>query len=248
MPLVSARWAKAHLADNLKSRETPMKLKKTVSDAVRQKNQQNSKKSTGPNTSPGKNHSRFNAVKHGLTSRLLMYDQNGDPIDGGVAEMIEALRDRYGADNIVAELLIDNIAADFWRQNKGLEAELSFFSQGRWAFNPQDSLPTIQRYNTTNRHALLKNLELLEKLCPASQSTQLGAEGNNPEDCPNPVDDEDTSTPAEEPCSMDEAHPQEVGSAVLDFEPPDVGHSEERTDGQERPPVDADPVEGESAA
>jgi hypothetical protein len=84
-------------------------------------------------------------VKHGLTSRLLMYDQNGDPIDGGVAEMIEALRDRYGADNIVAELLIDNIAADFWRQNKGLEAELSFFSQGRWAFYPQDSLPTIQR-------------------------------------------------------------------------------------------------------
>ena len=70
-----------------------------------------------------------------------MYDQNGDPIDGGVAEMIEALRDRYGADNIVAELLIDNIAADFWRQNKGLEAELSFFSQGRWAFYPKTPCP-----------------------------------------------------------------------------------------------------------
>jgi hypothetical protein len=225
-----------------------MKLKKTVSDAVRQKNQQNSKKSTGPNTPQGKIHSRFNAVKHGLTSRLLMYDQNGDPIDGGVAEMIEALRDRYGADNIVAELLIDNIAADFWRQNKGLEAELSFFSQGRWAFNPQDSLPTIQRYNTTNRHALLKNLELLEKLCPASQSSQLGAEENNPEDCPTPVDDEDTSTPAEQPCGVDEAHPQEVGSPVLEFEPPDAGHSEERTHGEGRPPADAGAVEGESAA
>ena len=145
-----------------------MKLKKTVSDAVRQKNQQNSKKSTGPNTPQGKNHSRFNAVKHGLTSRLLMYDQDGEPIDGGVAEMIEALRDRYGADNIVAELLIDSIAADVWRQNKGLEAEVSYFSQGTWAFHPQGCLPTIQRYNTTNRRALLKNLELLEKLCPAS--------------------------------------------------------------------------------
>jgi hypothetical protein len=225
-----------------------MKLKKTVSDAVRQKNQQNSKKSTGPNTPQGKIHSRFNAVKHGLTSRLLMYDQNGDPIDGGVAEMIEALRDRYGADNIVAELLIDNIAADFWRQNKGLEAELSFFSQGRWAFYPQDSLPTIQRYNTTNRHGLLKNLELLEKLCPVSQSSQLSAEANNPEDCLYPVDDEDTSTPAEEPCTIDEAHPQEVGSAVLESEPPDAGHSEERTDGEGRPIVDADLVEGDSAA
>jgi hypothetical protein len=225
-----------------------MKLKKTVSDAVRQKNQQNSKKSTGPNTPQGKIHSRFNAVKHGLTSRLLMYDQNGDPIDGGVAEMIEALRDRYGADNIVAELLIDNIAADFWRQNKGLEAELSFFSQGRWAFYPQDSLPTIQRYKTTNRHGLLKNLELLEKLCPVSQSSQLSAEANNPQDCLSPVDDQDTSTPAEEPCTIDEAHPQEVGSAVLESEPPDASHSEERTDGKGRPIVDADLVEGDSAA
>jgi hypothetical protein len=225
-----------------------MKLKKTVSDAVRQKNQQNSKKSTGPNTPQGKIHSRFNAVKHGLTSRLLMYDQNGDPIDGGVAEMIEALRDRYGADNIVAELLIDNIAADFWRQNKGLEAELSFFSQGRWAFYPQDSLPTIQRYNTTNRHGLLKNLELLEKLCPVSQSSQLSAEANNPQDCLSPVDDQDTSIPAEEPCTIDEAHPQEVGSAVLESEPPDASHSEERTDGKGRPIVDADLVEGDSAA
>ena len=149
-----------------------MKLKKNVSDAVRQKNQQNSKKSTGPNTPHGKNHSRFNAVKHGLTSRLLWYDHEGEPNEGGVTEIIEALRDRYGADNILAELLIDNIAADFWRQNKGVEAELSFFSQGRWAFSPQDSLPTIQRYNTANRRALLKNLELLEKLCPTSESSE----------------------------------------------------------------------------
>lgn len=225
-----------------------MKLKKTVSDAVRQKNQQNSKKSTGPNTPQGKNHSRFNAVKHGLASQLLMYDQDGEPIDGGVAEMTEALRDRYGADNIVAELLIDNIAADFWRQNRGLEAELSFFSQGRWAFNPQDSLPTIQRYNTTNRNALLKNLQLLEKLCPASQSSQLSAEEKNHEDSPTPVEEEDTSTPAEEPCSKDEAHPQEVGTAVLEFQQPDAGHSEERTDEEGRTPLDVDPVEGEPAA
>src|SRR6185437_8227535 len=107
---------------------------------------------------------------------------------------------------------------------------------------------TIQRYNTTNRHGLLKNLELLEKLCPASQSSQLTAEANNPEDCLTHVDDEDTSTPAEEPCNVDEAHPQEVGSAVLESEPPDTGHSEERTDGEGRPIVDADPVEADSAA
>lgn len=224
-----------------------MKLKKTVSDAVRQKNQQNSKKSTGPNTPQGKNHSRFNALKHGLTSRLLMYDQDGEPIDGGVAEMIVALRDRYGADNIVAELLIDNIAADFWRQNKGLEAELSFFSQGRWAFSPQDSLPTIQRYNTTNRHALLKNLELLEKLCPASQSSQLSAQRNNYEDNPTPME-EYIWSPPEEPCSTDELPPQLVDAAVSESEQSDAGDSEEWPEGEAPPLGDANPVEEKPAA
>ena len=218
-----------------------MKLKKTVSDAVRQKNQQNSKKSTGPSTPQGKNNSRFNAVKHGLTSRLLMYDQDGEPIDGGVAEMIEALRNRYGADNIVAELLIDNMAADFWRQNKGLEAELSFFSQGRWAFNSQDSLPTIQRYNTTNRRALLKNLELLEKLCPASESSQVAALADEDGDNPAPMVDEETWM-GEEPCSADQVGPQEVETAVLDSGQPDACHSEERTEEEAPPLVDDDPL------
>jgi hypothetical protein len=246
MPLVSARWAKAHLADNLKSREIPMKLKKTVSDAVRQKNQRNSKKSTGPNTPPGKNHSRFNAVKHGLTSRLLMYDQDGEPIDRGVAEMIEALRDRYGADNIVAELLIDSIAADFWRQNKGLEAEVSYFSQGTWAFHPQGCLPTIQRYNTTNRRALLKNLELLEKLCPAS--SQVATVGDEDEESPSAEVEKETCSPGKEPSSSDQVSPQQVETAVLDFDRPDVAHSEEWTDATEPPMLNGNPEDGETTA
>jgi hypothetical protein len=141
-----------------------MMLKKTVSAAVRQKNRNNSKKSTGPNTEKGKNRSRFNATKHGLTAECLMFATDGKPVDNGLSELVEALRARYGAHDIIAELLIDNIAVDHWRQNKGLEAEMFYFSRKDWAFYAQGSLPTIQRYNTTNRRALLRNLELLEKL------------------------------------------------------------------------------------
>jgi hypothetical protein len=141
-----------------------MLLKKMVSAAVRQKNRNNSEKSTGPNTEKGKNRSRFNATKHGLTAEYLMFDTDGKPVDNALSELVEALRARYGADDIIAELLIDNIAVDYWRQNKGLEAEMFYFSRKDWAFYAQGSLPTIQRYNTTNRRALLRNLELLEKL------------------------------------------------------------------------------------
>jgi hypothetical protein len=141
-----------------------MLLKKTVSAAVRQKNRNNSEKSTGPNTQEGKNRSRFNATKHGLTAEHLMFATDGKPVDNGLSELVEALHARYGADDIIAELLIDNIAVDYWRQNRGLEAEMLYFSRKDWAFYAQGSLPTIQRYNTTNRRALLRNLELLEKL------------------------------------------------------------------------------------
>jgi hypothetical protein len=224
-----------------------MKLKKNVSDAVRQKNQQNSKKSTGPNTPHGKKQSRFNAVKHGLTSRLLRYDHEGEPSEGGVTEIIEALRDRYGADNIMAELLIDNIAADFWRQNKGLEAEMSYLFQGQSPFHPQGFLPTLQRYNTGNRRALLKNLELLEKLCPTSESSQLADVAEENEENPTAELEEETCTPGEEPCNTtDQVRPREVETGV-DLDQPDLGHSEKWTDGTEPPLVNGNPEDGETA-
>jgi hypothetical protein len=145
-----------------------MKLKKTVSSAVRQKNQTNSKKSTGPKSDRGKAVSRFNAVKHGLTAQHLIVGPDGQPLDSGLNEIMEALHSLYGSD-VVAQLLIDNLAVDAWRQRKGLEAEMFYLSRKDWAFHPQGSMSTLLRYNNTNRRAMLKNLELLETLqCTAT--------------------------------------------------------------------------------
>ena len=159
-----------------------MKLKKTVSPAVQEKNQNNSKKSTGPTSPEGKNRSRFNAAKHGLTARHLMLTNDGKPVENGVAEIVEALRAHYGADDVVSEILIDNIALDYWRQKKGLEAEMTCLTGKDWAFHSQGSLPTIQRYNTTNRRALLKNLELLEKLQGRAKASEVGTAADQYED------------------------------------------------------------------
>ena len=147
-----------------------MKVKKTVTSLKLQATQENSKKSTVPNTPTGKANVRRNALKHGLTAGRLMFASDGQPIDNGVAELVEALRARYGADDIVSELLIDNIAVDHWRQKQGLEAEIQYVSRKDWSFYPQGSLPTIQRYNTANRRAMLKNLELLEKRHPGQEA------------------------------------------------------------------------------
>src|SRR4051812_34524328 len=86
-----------------------MKLKKTASPAVREKNQKNAKKSTGPQSERGKAISRYNAVKHGLTAKHLMFAPDGQPLDNGVTEILEALQSRYGSDDLVTQLLIDNL-------------------------------------------------------------------------------------------------------------------------------------------
>jgi hypothetical protein len=151
-----------------------MNLKKTVTPAVRQKNQKNSLKSPGPKTEKGKNTSRFNAMKHGLTATRLMFDSDGKPVANRLAEIVEALRLKYGGGDIVSELLIDNVAVDYWRQSMGLTFEIFYLSQKQWSFDPQGSLPTIQRYNTANRRGLLKNLELLEKLHSEAHSDEAG--------------------------------------------------------------------------
>jgi hypothetical protein len=147
-----------------------MKVKKTVTPLKLQANQENAKQSTGPKTPKGKSYVRRNAMKHGLTARRLMFGDDGQPIDNGVAELVEALRARYGTDDIVSELLIDNIAVDHWRQKQGLEAEIKYVDRKEWSFYPQGSLPTIQRYNTANRRAILTNLELLEKRHAAEEA------------------------------------------------------------------------------
>lgn len=184
-----------------------MKLKKTVSPAVQQKNQNNSKKSTGPTSPQGKNRSRFNAAKHGLTARHLMLTNDGKPLENGVAEIVEALRVHYGADDVVSEILIDNIALDYWRQKKGLEAEMSCLAGKGWAFHPQGSLPTIQRYNTTNRRALLKNLEVLEKRHDRAKASEVGTAADE-------YEDGHTSTGDEQSLQNDEESSPAVNTAM----------------------------------
>jgi hypothetical protein len=198
-----------------------MKLKKNVSDAVRRKNQENSRKSTGPNTAQGKNNMRFNAVKHGLTARRLMFTDDGKPVRG-LSEMVESLRARYNNGDVVTELLIENIVADCWRQNIGLIEEIRCLTQPRVAFDPRYKMPVIQRYNTANRRALLKNLELLEKL----HSNQNGSEEPTAptEDDPSPVTEVDESALqsedlGEEPALSDDESEDESDDGSEDEDP-----------------------------
>src|SRR5215472_14948665 len=74
LPLRTTRRAELALRFLLELRTPPMSPQMTVAPATSQKrieaNRRNAQRSTGPRTPEGKNRSRFNGLKHGLTATV----------------------------------------------------------------------------------------------------------------------------------------------------------------------------------
>jgi hypothetical protein len=161
-------------AEEITAGSEPAESKCTpVSDRKIKANRENALKSTGPKSAAGKATSRFNALKHGLLAKRLLFSPDGKPEDEGLAELHQGLRQKYGED-VVAELLIESVVADYWRNGKGLEHEIASFRDDACKFHPHGNLPTINRYVVSNRRALLSGLRLLEEL--KSQQPEPSAE------------------------------------------------------------------------
>jgi hypothetical protein len=142
-----------------------------ISDRKLKANRENAQKSTGPKTSKGKANSRFNAERHGLTSKLL-FGADGKPLNNGLQQLSDDLHDRYGRGDAHTEQLIENILLRRWRQYRGCEAEMAHFARPSHVsspdipFHPGGCLALILRYNDSNERAVTRNYTLLNKLHP----------------------------------------------------------------------------------
>jgi len=139
-------------------------LRKAVSPRKLQANRENAKRSAGPRTARGKRSSSFNALKHGLQAKKVMFAPDGKLLDEGLLRLFESLRDRYSTGEVVDELLIELAITDYWRLQKGLEYELKYLTPTGGAFHPQGGMPTLVRYMTANRRAFDKTLQMLKQL------------------------------------------------------------------------------------
>ena len=146
----------------------------TVSERKLEANRENAKRSTGPRTLEGKARSRFNALKHGLLAKQIMFSPDGALLDEGLHELFESLRDKYGRDDVRTELLIEGVVADHWRNRQGLRYEIEYLAPGKGYFGPQSGMPNLQRYTTANRRSMLRNLELLDKVQATESDSGTG--------------------------------------------------------------------------
>jgi hypothetical protein len=144
----------------------------SVSEARLHANRENAKKSTGPKTARGKAYSRRNALKHGLLAKSVMFHPDGTRMNEDLHQLWDELHEKYGEGDVIADLRIQTVIVECWRQGKALKHEAKsiedvgiFYSKG---------LGNFQRYRTASQRALEKNLEELEKLSPPPSATEAG--------------------------------------------------------------------------
>ena len=143
-----------------------------ISERKLQANRANAKKSTGPRTARGKAFSRGNATKHGLRSQATLFRLDGKPIDPDLRAVLETLREEFGRDQGRIDPLVRAVVVECSHQRRATELEESYFQNSLDDPSSKVSLRNLQRYLTTSRRALLKNLGLLRKLAPSIPQTE----------------------------------------------------------------------------
>jgi hypothetical protein len=100
----------------------------TVSSRQIRANQANAQKSTGPRTEEGKQRSRFNGLRHGLTGQVsVMTDENRAAHDAFCNPILDHLAPEGPLETQLAQL----IAQDLWRLNRVQAIEDGLFILGQ---------------------------------------------------------------------------------------------------------------------
>jgi hypothetical protein len=123
--------------------DNEMKTPKTVSGKVIQANRENAKKSTGPRGKSGKLAVRNNAMKHGLlTSRVTF--QNGDE-EQEFNTLVDDLYEEFKPKGISEALLVEEIATCWWKLRTAAQWGLQDFRSRRKA-----SLAFLNAFNESS--------------------------------------------------------------------------------------------------
>jgi len=132
-------------------------------------NRRNAKKSTGPKTAEGKHRSRFNALKHGLTAKVVVVAGVEDRKT--YRRILKDLVKTYRPKGAVEKCLIQELAA--WRQKieRGFRIERRNFCENLEEYRYEIlEAETIGRYTTSASRNFGRILKSLMELRRAERS------------------------------------------------------------------------------
>ena len=126
-------------------------------------NRENGKKG-GVKTEEGKNISKYNALKHGLLAKQIMYE--GEDADE-LLELEKRLRAELAPATEIELLLVDKIASNIWRLKRALSFEkddVIFTSDFDGTVGLKADADRFFRYETMLERGIYKALHELERI------------------------------------------------------------------------------------
>jgi len=137
--------------------------KRSVSGKKLAANRANAQRSSGPKTSEGKEKSKLNAVKHGLTARYFPALIQAGSAESEEFETVRTeLYDFYQPADAIEELLVEKLAVEYLRYPRLVEREQVLCAHNRPYF--LDIVNKLARYQTAINHQLFEAMRELERL------------------------------------------------------------------------------------
>ncbi len=163
-----------------------------TSEAKIEANRRNALKSTGPKTERGKERARLNALRHGLTAKQLVVE---DEDFGDFARFNAELRQTLAPADAVEEQLVECIAVSTWRLRRLWRAEAGAvrLSQRRTDYwdkpsmasaGAPDRLAQLSRYEVAVERLIQRAYAMLER----RQARRAREETRNYETKPNSLE------------------------------------------------------------
>lgn len=126
-------------------------------------NRKNARKSTGPKSRKGKITIRHNALRHGLTSADVVLP---DEDEGAFQEILENLVSEHEPEGITEEMLVQRIAAMYWRLLRMGKVEAGLFTMGRYEVKRAKAQYTAKKYmeNPDDYSALIDGRKTIHRV------------------------------------------------------------------------------------
>ena len=126
-------------------------------------NRANAERSTGPKTPEGKDKSKFNAVKHGLTARYFPAVMQAGTAEWEEFETVRTdLIDHCQPIGAIEELLVEKITIEYMRYRRLLEREQLLCDHNRGYY--LEIVDKLTRYQTAINRQLFEAIKELERL------------------------------------------------------------------------------------
>jgi hypothetical protein len=181
---------------------------KATSEKKCRANQENGRKSRGPKTVRGKNHSRWNSFQHGFFAKDLSIVKGKHlPDYEDFVKLHDALREELNPQSITEELVVENLAVNYWRRARSLKYEFEF-TEHAYAFeNCARGLSTLVRYQTAVGRELAEADDAIKQM---AERSRISDECEDDSDSM-PVPEEKTEIPNSERAET----PLHSGAALL---------------------------------